>query len=131
MPIVFLQTFLAGTGVNINLLPHKSEISSITDFGRAVEGFLNLVLFLGAFLTFGYMLWGGLDWIMSAGDSGKVEAARKKITHAVIGLAVLSCVFLFFMIVEYVLGLSVFSSPAPGGGGGSIPTPFPSPFTPF
>ncbi|MBP7842983.1 hypothetical protein KA017_03180 [Candidatus Woesebacteria bacterium] len=61
-----------------------------TDIGVLITKLLNFVMVLGALLVFMYLIWGGIEWITSGGDKGKTEAARGKITAAVIGLIVLA-----------------------------------------
>lgn len=105
------QTPGTATGVMIDLSGYVSEISPINDRNIAFSSFLNSILFVGALLTFGYLLWGGIDWITSGGDSGKVESARKKITQAIIGLVVLASVFAVFFVIQSFLGLNIISKP--------------------
>lgn len=106
---MFFELMLASSPV-IDLRGQTSQISSLTQFGPTMEGFIRGLLFLGAVMTFAYMLWGAVDWIMSAGDSGKVESARKKITHAIIGLVVLSCVGVIFLAIQSFLGINVINT---------------------
>lgn len=94
----------------IDLKSRVDEISPMTEFAPTLQGLLRMVLFVGALLTFFYLVWGGVDWIMSQGDSGKVEAARKKITHAVIGLAVLASVGAIFLLLQSFLGINILSN---------------------
>lgn len=57
-----------------------------------VSYFINLwkvIISLGSILVMIYFIWGAIDWITSGGDKGKTEAARNKITQAVIGLILL------------------------------------------
>lgn len=61
-----------------------------TDIGVLINKLLNFVMVLGALLVFTYLIWGGIEWITSGGDKTKTEAARSKITAAVIGLIVLA-----------------------------------------
>jgi len=117
-----LYTLLAqGTqnaeGVVLNLREKKDYIAAANDFGEVFSGLLNSLLFVASLAAFAFMLWGALDWIMSGGDSGKVESARKKITGAVVGLVVLACVFAIFLVIQYILGIEVFNA------GGSVDQP--------
>ncbi len=50
------------------------------------------------------LVWGGVQYIMSAGDEGKLEKATKTITNALIGLAI---VILSGLIINFVLGLVI------------------------
>lgn len=48
-------------------------------------------------LSLFFLIWGGIDWIMSRGDTQKLQKARLKLTFAIIGLVI---VFLAFGIVS-------------------------------
>jgi hypothetical protein len=44
---------------------------------------------IGALLVIVYFLWGALEWILSAGDSGKLDKARQRMMHAALGMIIL------------------------------------------
>jgi TRAP-type C4-dicarboxylate transport system permease small subunit len=102
-------TLLAQAASNntIDIRSQATTISKMTDFSVTFEGILRVLLYIGALIAFAYMVWGGLDWILSQGDTGKVETARKKITQSVIGLVVLASVGALFWVVQTFLGLSI------------------------
>ncbi len=54
--------------------------------------FVNLwrvIMSIGALMVMIYFIWGAFEWITSGGDKGKTEAARNRITNAIIGLIIL------------------------------------------
>lgn len=53
-----------------------------------------------------YFIWGAVDWILSGGDKEKVAAARKKMTHAIIGLVLLSLSYVIINIIGGVVGFN-------------------------
>lgn len=53
-----------------------------------------------------YFVWGAVDWIFSGGDKEKVANARKKMTHAIIGLILLSISFVFINLVGEIVGFN-------------------------
>jgi len=77
----------------------------ITKLGPFLKGLLGAGLLLGSVVALGFMIWGAVDWIISEGDKQKYEEARNKITHAVIGLAVLALVWLIWRLVLLFLGI--------------------------
>ena len=80
-----------------------------TDIGSLINKLLNFVMVLGALLVFMYLIWGGIEWITSGGDKGKTEAARGKITAAVIGLIVLAASWAILGLVLNFLDAGSFS----------------------
>jgi hypothetical protein len=61
-----------------------------TDIGEFINRLLRLIMMISALLVFSQLIWGGLEWITSGGDKGKVDSARQKIIAAVIGLIIVA-----------------------------------------
>lgn len=55
-----------------------------------------------------FLLYGGIRWIMSAGDKSKLEAARGTITGAVIGLVVAFSAYFILNVITYLFTGSTF-----------------------
>lgn len=77
------------------------------DLGKSIGSAAGLVLIVAGILTFALLVFGGIEWIMAGGDKGKVEAAQKTITTAIIGLAVTASSFAIFRILQYFFGLNI------------------------
>ena len=69
---------------------------------NAINAILGYVMTFAGLLLLLYLIWGGVEWITSGGDKGKVESARNKITNAIIGIIVLAAAY---AIANFVLGL--------------------------
>lgn len=70
--------------------------------GPFVSNLIVAVFVIAALIALFFLIWGGIKWILSGGDKGKVEAARSTIIAALIGLVV---TFLSFFILQLILGL--------------------------
>lgn len=57
-----------------------------------------------------YFVWGAVDWILSGGDKEKVSSARKKMTHAIIGLFLLSLSYVIINLVGSIVGFNPLSN---------------------
>lgn len=86
------------------------------------------LIMLGALATIIFLIWGALDWIMAGGDEGKVSSARKKMTGAVVGLAILASSVAIVSFVGALLGFDLLeiTFPSPDGitapaSGGAVP----------
>ncbi len=44
---------------------------------------------IGGLIVLLYFIWGGLEWVSSGGDAGKLEKARARMMHSIIGLLIL------------------------------------------
>lgn len=87
----------------------------IEDLGLFVSRAINIALMVAAILVFVYLVWGGIQWIMSGGDKAKTEEARSRITAAIVGLAVVAAAWAVMLLVQYFFGLDIF------GGATSLP----------
>ncbi len=92
--------------VSLSQLISGSNIDpSLTNLGSILT---KLLPFLFAFAGIGLLLFlikGGFDFLTSAGDPKKVEAAKGVITTAVIGFIIIITAFFVTQIVNFVFGL--------------------------
>jgi len=89
------------TDINIG----KPEEVKITEFSPMIQGVIRIAFVVAVILTFAFLLWGGIQWIMSGGDKAKYEEARNRITSALIGLAIVALAWLIIKLVTYFFGL--------------------------
>lgn len=69
--------------------------------GTVVSTVVTVLLIAAVIIALFFLIWGGIRWITSGGDKGKVDEARKHIVAAIIGLIV---AFLAYFILQLVLG---------------------------
>ncbi len=74
--------------------------------GTIVKAILGLVGVIFVIL----IIWGGMIWMLSAGDSSKISKAKSMITWAVLGLII---IFAAYSITIFVLGGFGVENPAP------------------
>lgn len=65
---------------------------------------INTMFYIGTFLAVAYLMYGGIRWITSRGDKQGVEAARKHIMAAIMGIIVVAGAFFILQVVFNVLG---------------------------
>ena len=80
-----------GDGVNENT----------ADPQALVKQFVNIFLFAVGALSVIMLIWGGIRYTTSAGDSNKVTAAKNTVLYAIVGLVV---AILAYAIVNMVIG---------------------------
>lgn len=75
--------------------------------GSIIGAVVTFLLIVVAIISLFYLIYGGLRWVTSGGDKGKVDEARKTVIAAIVGLVI---AFLAFFIINVVLsffGLSL------------------------
>jgi hypothetical protein len=75
-----------------------------TNIGTVINFVLRVVMVISILLVFFYLILGGIEWITSGGEKGKTEAARNKITSAIIGLIVLAASYAILTLLLQFLG---------------------------
>ncbi len=70
--------------------------------GPLISNIITILFIVAVLLAIGFLVYGGIKWIMSGGDKGKVEAARGTIVAALVGLVL---VFVSYFIINFVLQL--------------------------
>lgn len=99
----------------VNIGPALQRDVQVSD---VIQWVITAFFVIGILAALFFILWGGLNWILSGGDKDKVEAARSRIIAAIIGLVV---IVLAFFILDFVLqllgfcGLRNFTIPSLGG----------------
>lgn len=74
------------------------------DIGNVINFVLRVVMVIAVLLVFFYLVMGGIEWITSGGEKGKTEAARNKITAAVVGLIILAASYAILTLLLRFLG---------------------------
>lgn len=67
---------------------------------------ITVIFAIAGILVIVFLIWGAIDWIISGGDKEKVGNARKKITSALIGLAILAFVFVIAAVLGGIVGFN-------------------------
>ncbi len=73
--------------------------------GDIVSKILPYILTLSGFLLFIFLTSAGLDYMLASGDPKKMEAAKEKLTAAIIGFIIVFTAFWIFQIINYIFGL--------------------------
>lgn len=85
----------------INLLaPSAAGSANGADASVLIRFIINGLIIVGIVASLLFLLLGGIKWILSGGDKGKVDAARGTIVAAIVGLII---VILAWVIINTVL----------------------------
>ena len=104
-----LMTLYAATVDFTSAANNTTLAASEVSFVEWIIKILNGVLVISALLVLLYLLWGAISWITAAGDSNKIQAARDRMTQAIIGLVVLAGTLALFMLLQKFLGIEAFN----------------------
>lgn len=85
----------------------QSRVAINTDLGSFVSKSITAIIMVAGLATFMYLILGGLQWIMSSGDKGKLEEARSKITNGIVGLAIVASAWAIYLLLDYFFGIGI------------------------
>ena len=113
---MFMEKVFAQKSPTITLT--KPGNIKISDIGELISALVGTLLIVAALLAFFYLILGGIQWITSGGDKTGMEAARNKITHAIVGLIIVGASWAIMLLVQRFLGVEIIGSSL------TFPTPF-------
>jgi hypothetical protein len=90
-------------------------VKTIDDF---LPNLVQVIFILGTVIALVFVFWGGISYISAGGDKEATKKAQERITHTIVGLAILSSIWVIWRLVVYFLGLSSSAT-----GGFQIPIP--------
>ncbi len=76
-------------------------------FSVLLPKIITLILIVGSIIFLFMLLIGGVQWISSGGDKGALEAAKGRITNALLGIVVLFAAFAIIKFIEYFFNVSI------------------------
>lgn len=87
--------------------PYESEYASSRGLSAFINNTVNMVMVVGGLLFFGLLVYGGIQYLTSAGNEDAVEQAQNTITYAVIGLVIIATAWFIVSVLETVLGIQI------------------------
>lgn len=82
--------------------------SGSTGISNFLSALVNLAFVIASIIFVLLLLWGALQWMLSDGEKEKVEGARNRLTHAFIGLIILTVAFAILQLLGQFTGFKFF-----------------------
>ena len=98
---------ISGKVFNPVLPEGLSQTTGSAFLRNILQGGIRLAFVIGAIIFFFMLLIGGIGWISAGGDKARLEGAQKRITHALVGLAILLSTFAIIQLVGYLFGIDL------------------------
>lgn len=100
-----------GLGPFANVTDGTEGLTNISRLISSIIGFMTISAFIWFIFQF---LIGGFNWITSGGDKAKLQSARDRITHSIIGLIIVVISVAVLSLVGQFFGID-FTLSNPGG----------------
>lgn len=78
---------------------NKPEVTSINDVVDVLFNIIKIALYAAGILAVVFVIYGGIQYITSAGDSDKVKRAKDTVINSVIGIVI---VIFAYSIVDFI-----------------------------
>jgi len=95
----------------------QEPAAGVKDIGKFLSAAIQVAMIIAAILTFAFLVWGGIQWIMSGGDKTQTQAARDRITMALVGLGIVAAAWALMKVIGFFFGIDVFQFNIPTAGG--------------
>lgn len=82
-------------------------VSALFDFSSTISVVIGVLTVAGGLWFMVQLFMGAFAWLTSGGDKGAVEGARKRITHALIGLILVISAFVIMGLISLIFGLNL------------------------
>jgi hypothetical protein len=104
--LTFAFPALATDPVTINPCPKNAgqNFSVLCNYslqGGLIQSIITLAFVVAGLIALGFLIYGGVRWILSGGEKEKVEEARGTIVAALVGLVI---VFASYILIKLVFG---------------------------
>lgn len=80
---------------------------NFTNLASLVNAAQTYILPVAGILLFLFLIWGGFDFLTAMGDPKKAEAARNKITYALIGFVIIFGAYWIVQLVTYLFRIQM------------------------
>lgn len=90
-------------------------VAQITCLVPLIANVIRSVVALGAVALFVMLLAGGFNFLFSAGDQKKLEAARGTVTQAIMGIIIMSVAYLIIKTIQVFTGVDISTIQFPTG----------------
>ena len=86
---------------------------SFTNIGTLLGNIIIAAMVIAGLMVFFYLIMGGIQYITSGGDKAQAEAARDRITYALIGLVIVVGSFAIVKLIEAFFGINIINFKLP------------------
>lgn len=102
----------------IDLQKNMGDFSSLTalTIPALISGLIKLALVVAAIVFFFILVIGGIQWIASGGDKAQTEAARNRITAALVGLVIVFAAWAIVALIQTFFNINIFQLTLPSAG---------------
>lgn len=97
--------------ININPNPGGSaQLDKIKNIGDLISAAIGVAFLVSFLLVFVMLIIGGIQWITSGGDKENTQKAKDRITHALIGVAIIAAAWALMKLIGFFFGIDILTN---------------------
>ena len=104
-----IYSLISKTVYAADVNPIAPEKVPFTNLGDLLSTGIQIALLVAGLMVFAFLLIAGIQFISSGGDKVQAQAAKDKITAAILGLVIIVAAYAIAMIIEKVFGIRIVS----------------------
>lgn len=89
--------------------PVPAEKVPFTNLGDLLSTGIQIALLVAGLMVFAFLIIAGIQFIASGGDKTQAQAAKDRITAAILGLIIIVAAYAIALIIEKVFGIRIVS----------------------
>ena len=108
-----MYSLLVAAPNTINLTENLGHYGNLVNLRPSLllSSAMNILFAVAGIAAFFYLLWGGIQYINAGGDKEGTDKARKKLTAALVGLAIVFSVYALLSIISTLFGVELLTLP--------------------
>lgn len=107
MPIQLVQKVYADEIVNNAIPANITSLGAGPGLALYIASLWRTVVIVGGLAFIIYLVWGGVEYLTSGGDKGRIDDASKKISSSVIGVAILVGSYAITLFIQSVFKIEI------------------------
>jgi len=99
---LLLPTFSLALELSYPEIPGRPELTPALGMhlNRLIAWFYYFIVGISGLAAFFMLVWGGFQWLTSAGSPSKISEAKDRITSAILGLIIILASFLILKVIN-------------------------------
>jgi hypothetical protein len=96
-----LPSFSLALNLNLNYPTiFGLDLNRDQDINKVVAWFYYFIISIGGLAAFVMLVWGGFQWLTSAGSPTKISEAKDRINSAILGLVIILASYLILQVIN-------------------------------
>jgi len=103
LTLLLLLPNISSAALKLNLDYHKFggfDLKVNQDLNQIVAWFYYFIIAVAGIAAFAMLVWGGVEWMTSAGSPARISSAKERISSAVLGLVLILASFLILQVIN-------------------------------